>query len=601
MDGKKNDKHGRALIENVVTLQQKIKNQPMKRLFVTLTVALLWGSVSGAGHVNLDTLYRTLDAAIDSADFFLQRKQNRLDSLKRRYQTALSDMDRFTAATKVYEEYVPFDNDSAIAYQYVCIDLAETMGRQDLKASATAELAYQLAISGFYSEAKMHYDEIPEQYMKGDLLNTSLSGIHYLYGELGYYSHDPRLSRMFLQRADSIRGGLLAQMDTTSLSWITLRTMMLNNQDRAHEALPYSDQWLQLCQPGTRGYAIMAFYRSEIYKKLGDTEMQRYWLVQAALVDIRNAIMDQGALWSLANLLILEDDDLERAYRYIGFSWKCLSQFSTHMRSWLVAPVVDRINAKYKERLQTANERLRWTLTLISLLLAGLLLLLAYVMRKRRQLARARNELKSANEELKGANTLLSEANGQLSETNEQLRRAIIHLNDSNRVKDEYIGKFLSVCSEYIDKLDNYRIKVNRKLKANQYQDLMRMTESEQLKVDELKELLDNFDAVFMHLFPTFIDEFNALLRPEERMVPSGKSLLNTDLRIFALIRLGIDESSRIAEFLHYSPNSIYAYRARIKNKAAGNRDEFESLVKEIGLSTSPDLPLRSGGGAHGG
>ena len=181
-------------------------------------------------------------------------------------------------------------------------------------------------------------------------------------------------------------------------------------------------------------------------------------------------------------------------------------------------------------------------------------------------------------------NNELSETNKQLSDTNEQLRHAIIHLNDSNRVKDEYIGKFLSICSEYIDKLDNYRIKINRKLKANQHTDLLRMTGSEQLKEDELKELLDNFDAVFMHLFPTFIDEFNALLRPEEHIMPSGKSLLNTDLRIFALIRLGIDESSKIAEFLHYSPNSIYAYRARIKNKAAGNREDFEQLVKEIGI-----------------
>ncbi len=153
-------------------------------------------------------------------------------------------------------------------------------------------------------------------------------------------------------------------------------------------------------------------------------------------------------------------------------------------------------------------------------------------------------------------------------------------------MKDEYIGKFLSLCSGYIDKLDNYRIKVHRKLKANQYNDLLRMTGSEQLKEDELKELFDNFDAVFLHLFPTFVDEFNNLLRPEERITPSGNSRLNTDLRIFALIRLGIDESSKIAEFLHYSPNSIYAYRARIKNKAIGNREDFERQVKEIGIQT---------------
>ena len=160
----------------------------------------------------------------------------------------------------------------------------------------------------------------------------------------------------------------------------------------------------------------------------------------------------------------------------------------------------------------------------------------------------------------------------------------MMRLNDSNRVKDEYIGKFLNICSEYIDKLDNYRKRVNRKLKAGQHTDLLRMTGSEQLKEDELKELFDNFDSVFLNLFPTFIDDFNALLKPEERITPPSAGRLNTDLRIFALIRLGIDESSKIADFLRYSPNSIYAYRARIKNKAAGERENFERMVKEIGM-----------------
>ena len=253
--------------------------------------------------------------------------------------------------------------------------------------------------------------------------------------------------------------------------------------------------------------------------------------------------------------------------------------------------MVTHINDAYKQQLRTANNRLRWTIGIISLLLVGLLLSLLYVIKKRRQLAMARNELNSLNdqlavknEQLLENNTLLQDANRRLSDTNEQLRSAIIHLNDSTRVKDEYIGKFLTICSDYIDKLDNYRIKVNRKLKANQYNDLLRMTSSEQLKEDELKELLENFDAVFLRLFPSFIDDFNALLRKDEKIIPADRNALNTDLRIFALIRLGIDESSKIAEFLHYSPNSIYAYRARIKNKAAGNRDDFERLVKEIGM-----------------
>ena len=193
-------------------------------------------------------------------------------------------------------------------------------------------------------------------------------------------------------------------------------------------------------------------------------------------------------------------------------------------------------------------------------------------------------QLAEKNEKLSESNSLLSEANQLLHDTNEQLRNSIVHLNDSNRIKDEYIGKFLSTCSEYIDKMDKYRIKVQRKLKAKQYNDLLRVVGSERLKEDELKELFENFDTIFLRLFPTFVNDFNSLLRPEERIYPSAKGGLNTELRIFALIRLGIDKSSKIAEFLHYSPNSIYVYRANTKNKAAGNRDDFERLVKEIGI-----------------
>jgi cell division protein FtsB len=247
------------------------------------------------------------------------------------------------------------------------------------------------------------------------------------------------------------------------------------------------------------------------------------------------------------------------------------------MRSWQVSHILTRINDEYKAKLKHANTRLQWTVGIISLLSIVMILLLGYVTKKRRQLAVAHDELAQSNQQL-------SRLNAQLKETNEQLAMSNLRLHDSNRVKDEYITKFLKLCSEYIDKLDNYRIKINRKAKANQFDDIRKMTSSQQMKEDEVKELFDNFDAVFLHLFPNFLSEFNALLKPEEQIVLPEENHLTTDLRIFALIRLGIDESSRIADFLRYSPNSIYNYRARIKNKAIGDREDFERRVKEIGI-----------------
>ena len=121
-------------------------------------------------------------------------------------------------------------------------------------------------------------------------------------------------------------------------------------------------------------------------------------------------------------------------------------------------------------------------------------------------------------------------------------------------------------------------------LKNKELDSLFQLTKSTELKEREIEELNQNFDSVFLHLFPGFVDDFNALLQPEMQIHPKEENRLTTDLRIFALIRLGIDDSSKIAEFLHYSVNTIYNYRARIKNGAIGNREQFEASVKDLGL-----------------
>ncbi len=563
----------------------------MKRCLLAIISIFFYTHSSWASKVNMDSLYRVLDIAIDSSSIYKKQKLDAINILEKQYAAVRNDQDKYQFALSLYHEYVAFVNDSALNYLQVCMECAERMGRKDLQTQSELALAYQLADTGFYPEAEIHFKAISKDQLTNDMVITYLKGMNHLYGEMGYYSHDKKLRDQFFSRSAAFRDSLLQILPEDSYGYNALRSVELNNQGNTDEALKCSDKWMKLAKPGSRDYATMSFYRSEIFRNMGDAEMERYWLIMSALTDIRQAIMDQAALWSLANSLMNEEGNLDRAYKYMDFSWECISYFSTHMRSWLVTPILTRINDKYKQNLHQAYTNLIWTTVAISLLLIGLLVLLLYVSKKRRQLAVIRNELKNANDELgqlnyqlSAKNHDLSEANQRLSDINEQLRQAIIHLNDSNRVKDEYIGKFLSVCSEYIDKLDNYRIKVNRKLKAGQQADVLRMTSSEQLREDELAELFDHFDDIFLRLFPTFIDDFNALLRPGEEIVPTEKNHLNTDLRIFALIRLGIEESSKIAEFLRYSPNSIYAYRTRIRNKAVGNRDEFEKLVKEIGI-----------------
>ena len=187
---------------------------------------------------------------------------------------------------------------------------------------------------------------------------------------------------------------------------------------------------------------------------------------------------------------------------------------------------------------------------------------------------------------LKQSNCQLSELNQQLLHLNEQLVESNAQLTDANRVKEEYVGRFMRMCSVYVDRLDGMRKRVSRLVKTKRYDELNELVKTDSSKEQELDELYVNFDKAFLHLFPNFVDCFNELLRPDEQVQLSIAERLNTTVRIFALIRLGIDDSSKIAEFLHYSVNTIYNYRARVKNGAKVDRDTFEERVKAIGTRT---------------
>ena len=339
---------------------------------------------------------------------------------------------------------------------------------------------------------------------------------------------------------------------------------------------------------------MASFYRYLDLKMMRpDGDEWACWLAQAALADVENAVMDQAALWELANHLY-EQGDIERAYRYINFAAECAARFSTRLRNQQIAPVMQTVDSIYQLQNEKENAYLKAALGMMALLIVLALAFLVYVNRNRRHLAQARNELSrkngqllSLNERLSRANAGLDEANTKLTATGRRMNDAIVNLDESNRVKEKYIGLFLRQCSTYIDRMDRQRKEISNLLKGKRYAELAEFVSAHNFRDKEQEELFEIFDSTFIRLFPTFVDEFNQLLRPESRMVLPDQSKLTTGVRIFALIRLGIDDSSKIAEFLHYSVNTIYNYRAKIKNGAACGRDEFEDRVREIGLQKS--------------
>lgn len=530
--------------------------------------------MTGPAKANrLDSLYHAIDDAIEHADDILEQKEQQLRQLRILIDEAASLQEKYNATFRLYEAYRSYRNDSAVHCLERCIRMSEQLGRNDLKAFCYTKIALQHSVSGFYSEAQYYLTNVHRSELKGDILTAYYYAQNHLYGELGSYTQDVTLKGSYFTRSGLYRDSLLNTIARDSELYLSCQEAELYNSHDYEAALKVNDERMKTVQEGSHEYAIAAYFRAMDFGGLHRQEEQKYWLTQSALCDIRNGVMDQASLWTLAAILN-EEGDIERSYRYVEYSWACTSRFSAHVRSWLVSPVLTMINDSYKEKLNRANTRLRLLVEVVSLLALLMAGMYFYVSRKRRQLALARNELKQSNDQLAQRSQQLSMVNAQLSEMNTEL-------SESSRVKEEYIGKFFTLCSEYIDKMDQLRIKVNRKMKAKQFDDVLRLSQNEEMKEEELTGLFANFDSIFLHIFPCFVDDFNALLKPEYRIAQPEKGNLPTDVRIFALIRLGIEDSSKIAEFLHYSPNTIYNYRARLKSKAI-DRENFEEDIKRI-------------------
>ena len=549
-----------------------------KNIIFALLSLLSCLCMTATGSIDLEQEYRKLDNAIEQTDQYVQERENRIHGYKTACGATQDTRVQYDLCRSLYNEYRPYMSDSAIHYISRCIMLAEQLDDYIHADECRILLAYQCTESGMYNEAVDVLNTIDAQRVNDpNIKRRYYSTFAHLYRELAYYCKIPNLQGEYYAKHDYYK----SMIDTASIPMNDDEALQMKEMDcfaagDGQGALHFSDLRLKQVKEGSHEYAIVAFYRYLDYSLLGDSVQARYWVTQSALSDVENAVMDQGAMWELANLL-MADGDMGRAYRYIHFAWQCASKFNTVKRNSQISPVLTVISDNYEASLKRAN-RLLAILAVVSSLLAALFLgILFYSRRQRKKLARARNELSESNTQLAQLNTQLSDLNSKLHETNTQL-------NESNRVKDEYVGRFIHLCSFYIDRLDEMRKRVNKMVKSKDLDELYKFTGDSQLRDKNLTELYEMFDSTFLHLFPNFVDDFNALLRPECRIAMPEPGVLNTDLRIFALIRLGIEDSSRIAEFLHYSVNTIYNYRAKIKNGAIGDRDSFESQVKLIGM-----------------
>ena len=551
----------------------------IERLLLLVYLLLTTSVVLGAEKPDLKDCYKQIDEAIEQSPQFVKEYEQRIEEKRQQYLRAVTSEDRYQLAFSLYEQYKAFMNDSALAYLDEAEQWAQKQSLQARVGNCRALKAFQCSTVGYYNEALTFLKSIDKQQLDSIGLKNYFMAQMHVYGELGYYSNIRSMQDQYYERRTVYRDSLFAFISHDSKDYLMNKIYELKDQNRLAEARQLCDRWMKLVEPGSHDYAIVCYY---YWLSCDNVDEAKYWLAQSALYDVRNAVMDQASLLSLAEILN-GDNDLDRSYKYIRFTWDCNNRFNTRMRSWQITPILNVIENNYQKAMARNTRNLWISIVVVSVLALLIMGALYFLHRRNRQLDAARQALKNSNDELATANRQLASQTDELSALNTQLSALNSQLSETNRVKEEYIGRFMSLCSQYIDKIDDYRKMVNKKMKNKELDELFRMSKSTELKERELEELYQNFDSVFLHLFPNFVNDFNALLQSDTQVRPKEDNRLTTEIRIFALIRLGIEDSSKIAEFLHYSVNTIYNYRTRIKNGAIDNRESFERRVKQLG------------------
>ncbi|MCA1744317.1 MAG: DUF6377 domain-containing protein, partial [Bacteroidales bacterium] len=328
---------------------------------------------------------------------------------------------------------------------------------------------------------------------------------------------------------------------------------------------------------GSDHYKAIVFHLvANAWLGAGDKEQAVYYLTLSSIYDLNAAVKEYISLWQLAELLY-ESGDVERSYRYLQTSLDDATSGKARLRTIRISEIYPIIEAAYQSKIEAQQQQLRRFLLAITLLAAILVLAVTLVLLQLKKLRKAREALRLMNEELAHLNASLTQTNNDLKVLNQTIT-------DSSLIKEEYIGRYMEQCSLYLTKMEQYRRSLKKKLTGTSAKALEEAVESSANVDQELKEFYEGFDETFLRLFPSFVEAFNALLVDGEQVILKPGERLNTELRIYALIRLGITDSDKIAHFLRYSISTIYNYRTKLRNKAAGDRQAFENQVMNIGL-----------------
>ncbi|MGM9736001.1 MAG: DUF6377 domain-containing protein [Candidatus Cryptobacteroides sp.] len=512
---------------------------------------------------------KALDTILENEEIIEYGKHSRIESLKAGIRENMSNDELYWALNEIFNEYFQYDVDSAMFYAHRKIKLATAMGDREKIYDAVLDIADRYAISGMNEEALRQIAQIDTCGLDHELAKRRHSLLNTVYSNLISSSSDPVLTRRYEMQRSKYRDMMMQALDSTDIATAYLDANILMEQDKVEQARALLLEWasrddIDLKEKGILCYSIAMTYRME-----GDRTKAKTWLARSATYDLQVPKYEYMSLIELAGMLY-EDGDIERAYTYITRSVNDAVRAKAQSSKETVFVLMPIIANSYDTMMKDKNVQMKYFLAIMGFMLVLLVFLTLVLMKEKQRVA--------------DAELLTRERNEQLGRLNEELKKSNMLLRESNGIKDSYLGRYLNMCSDYIDGLDRYRSSIRKIAKEEGTAELLNALKSKAFMEEELEGFYAQFDATFLDLFPDFIPQLNELLQEDKQIeVHSKNKILSTELRVLALIRLGVNDSVRIAHFLRRSVSTIYNYRVKMKNSASIDREEFEKELMKIG------------------
>lgn len=496
-----------------------------------------------------------LDRMITQKSVYAVQRENRIADYKTRLKNAQSDIQRYALCDSLFNIYLHYQADSSLCYVNRKAQLLEGLNRPDLNSEVVINRAEVLGVMSMYAESFDLLESIAPATLDDKTLVYYYRTMRACNGWRADYTPVGELKNHYLKQTHLYRDSILHVMaqDTNRDIVLAEKYLVEGQPEKTLKILtPLIDDRADLQQQAYINYTL-----SEAYGLKGDKDNQILRLALTAIADFKAATKEYAPLQKLASLMY-EKGDIDRAYKYLNCVMEDAVYCNARLRFLEVAQIFPIIDNAYKSKVERSKVTYRLMLAFVSLL--SIFLIVAVIW-------------------LYYWNKKLSDMRLNLSKANEQMRLVNMELAQTGKIKEAYIAHYLDRCVAYLDKLEAYRRSLAKLAMASKIDDLFKAIKSEQFIRDERKEFYVTFDKTFLELFPNFIESFNALLVEEGRIYPKNSELLTTELRIFALIRLGVTDSNAIAHFLGYSLATIYNYRSKMRNRAKGDKDRFEEEV----------------------